>query len=80
MCTQSRSATPWTAAHTRLLCLWDFPGKSTEVDCHFLLQEIFLMQELNLSHLHLLHRQACSLPLELPGGNKYSQLFQGVLL
>ena len=22
----------------RLLCPWDFPGKNTRVDCHFLLQ------------------------------------------
>ena len=28
--------TPWTAA-TRLLCPWDFPGKSTGVGCHCLL-------------------------------------------
>ena len=26
---------------TRLLCPWDFPGKSTGVGCHSLLQEIF---------------------------------------
>ena len=26
---------------TRLLYPWDFPGKNTEVSCHFLLQEIF---------------------------------------
>ena len=26
---------------TGLLCSWNFPGKNTEVDCHFLLQEIF---------------------------------------
>ena len=26
---------------TRLLCPWDFPGKSTGVGCHFLLQGIF---------------------------------------
>ena len=25
----------------RLLCPWDFPGKSTGVGCHVLLQEIF---------------------------------------
>ena len=31
--------------------LWDFPGKNTEVGCHFLLQEIFLIQELNQGHL-----------------------------
>ena len=26
---------------TRLLCPWDFPGKDTGMDCHFLLQRIF---------------------------------------
>ena len=26
---------------TRLPCSWDFPGKSTGVGCHFLLQRIF---------------------------------------
>ena len=26
---------------TRLLCPWDFPGNSTGVDCHFLLQQMF---------------------------------------
>ena len=31
-----------------LLCPWDFPGKNTGVGCHFLLQGIFLTQELNL--------------------------------
>ena len=35
-----------------LLCSWDFPGKNTEVSCHFLLQEIFPTQ---ISHLGLLH-------------------------
>ena len=34
---------------TRLLCPWNFPGKNTQVGCHFLLQGIFLTQELNLS-------------------------------
>ena len=32
---------------TRLLCPWDFPGNSTGVDCHFLLQRIFPNQGLN---------------------------------
>ena len=32
---------------TRLLHPWDFPGKSTGVGCHFLLQGIFLTQGLN---------------------------------
>ena len=26
---------------SRLLCLWNFPGKITGVECHFLLQGIF---------------------------------------
>ena len=30
-----------------LLCPRDFPGKDTGVGCHFLLQEIFLIQGLN---------------------------------
>ena len=29
---------------TRFLCPWDFPGNSTGVDCHFLLQGIFPTQ------------------------------------
>ena len=39
-------ATPWTIA-TRLLCLWDFPGKNIRVGCHFLLQGIFPTQGSN---------------------------------
>jgi len=48
---------------TRLLRPWDFPGKSTEVGCHTLLQGIFPMQGLNPYLLCLLHWQAGSLPL-----------------
>ena len=33
-------------------CVWDFLGKSTGVGCHFLLQETFLTQGLNLGLLH----------------------------
>ena len=32
---------------TRLFGPWDFPGSGTGVDCHFLLQGIFLTQGLN---------------------------------
>ena len=39
---------------------WDFSGKNTRVDCHFLLQGIFLTQGSNQS---LLHWQVNSLPL-----------------
>ena len=54
--------TPWTVDH-QLSLLWNFPGKNTGVGCHFLLQEIFLIQGLNLYLLHLLHGQVDSLPL-----------------
>ena len=36
----------------RLLCPWDFPGKSTGVGCCFLLQGIFLSQGSNPGFLH----------------------------
>ena len=39
--------TPWTVVYTRLLRPWHFPGKSTGVGCHFLLQEIFPTQGMN---------------------------------
>ena len=38
--------------YARLLCPWDFPGKHTGGDCHFLLQGIFPTQELNPGLLH----------------------------
>ena len=37
---------------TRLLCPWDFLGKSTGVGCHFLLQRIFPTQGSNPGLLH----------------------------
>ena len=52
---------------TRLLRPWDFPGKNTGVGCHFLLQEIFPTQGLNLHLLSLLHGQADSFTTEPPG-------------
>ena len=48
----------WT--ELRLLCPRDFPGKNTEVDCHFLLQGIFLTQGCDL---HFLRWQADYLSL-----------------
>ena len=44
-------ATPWTVAY-QASCPWDFPGKSTRVGCHFLLQRIFPTQGLNPGLLH----------------------------
>ena len=49
----------------RLLCLRDFSGKNTGVDCHFLLLGIFPTQGLNPPLLGLLHWQVDSLPLSL---------------
>ena len=37
----SDSLQPHGPQPARLLCPWDFPGKNTGVDCHFLLQRIF---------------------------------------
>ena len=51
------SATAWT------LCPWDFPGKSTAVGCHFLLQGIFPTQGLNPGLPHSGH----ALPSKPPG-------------
>ena len=51
----------------RLLCPWDSPRKDTGVGCHDLLQGIFPTQGLNLHLLCLLHWQAGSLLLALPG-------------
>ena len=48
----------------RLLCPCGFPGKNTGAGCHFLLQGIFLTQQLNP---HLLHWQVGSQPLAPPG-------------
>ena len=59
--------TPWTVAPPTLLCPWDSLGENTGVDCHALLQGIFLIQGSNPHHLHLLHWQADSLPLVPPG-------------
>ena len=48
----SDSLRPHELEPTRLLSLWNFPGKSIGVGCYFLLQEIFLTQGLNLGLLH----------------------------
>ena len=48
-----------------------FPGKNTEVGCHFLLQGIFPTQGLNLHLLNLLHWKVDSLPLSHLGRPYY---------
>ena len=42
----------WLHGPARPLCLWDFPGKNTGMDCHFLPQGIFLSQGSNPSLLN----------------------------
>ena len=59
----SDSLSPYGLSPTRLLCPWASPGKNTGVGCHALLQGIFPAQGLTQGLLHLLHRQAGSLPL-----------------
>ena len=54
---------PYGLKPTSLLCPWNFPGKTTEVGCHFLFQGIFPTQGSNPCRLSLLH----SLPLETLG-------------
>ena len=56
----SDSVKPHVLQPARLLCPWDFPGKSTGVGFHFLLERIFSTQE---SNSHLLHWEAGSLAL-----------------
>ena len=65
----SDSATSWTIAHQASLSMGfsDFPGKTTGVGCHALLQEIFLTQGSSLRLLSLLHWQASSLQPVPPG-------------
>ena len=53
----------WRPLLARLLFPWNFPGKSTEVGCHVLMQRIFPTQGSNLHLLHLLHWQEYSFPL-----------------
>ena len=61
---KSDSLLPHGLKPARVLCPQDFPGKNTGLDCHFLLQGIFLTQG---SNPHLLHWQVDSFTTELPG-------------
>ena len=51
----------------KILSLWNFSGKNTEMGCHFLLQGIFPTQELNPGLLHLLHWLSGFFSAEPPG-------------
>ena len=61
----------WKLLSWRLLCPWDFPGKSTGVGCHFLLQGIFLTQGSNPG---LLHCRQMLYPLSHQGNPSQAQL------
>ena len=63
----------WTVYPTRLLCLWDSPGKNTGMGCRALLHGIVSTQGLDSCLLCLLHWQADSLPL-VPVGKSLSHL------
>ena len=62
----SSSLRPYGLWPTRLLCLWDSPGKNTWVGRHAHLQGIFWTQGSKSYLLCLLHWQAGSLPLAPP--------------
>ena len=53
-------------AHQALLSM-GFPGKNTGMNCHFLLQGIFLTQGLNLCSLCLMHCRQILDPLNHQG-------------
>ena len=63
----SDSSWPHGLQPTRLLHPWDFPGKSTGVGCHFLLQGILTQG----SNLRPLHWQEDSLPLNHLGSHTF---------
>ena len=59
----------------RLLCPWVFPGKETEVGCHFILQRIFPTQVSNLGLLHcrrILYQLSCQ-----AGHSQFTHLYNG---
>ena len=65
---ESEVAQSCTTLTARPLRPWDFPGQNTGVVCHFLLQGIFMTQELNLGlphcrqFLYHLSHQMCVCP------------------
>ena len=66
---------------TSILCPWDFPGKSTGVDCHFFLQGIVPTQKSNLGLLHcrqILYQLSCE--GSPPFLNLYNIIYQYVLV
>ena len=74
----SNSANPWTVL-ARLLCPCNFPGKNTGVGCHFLLQGVFLTQELSPRLLYLLYGQVDWHHLPLVPNEKYKEVVHQLL-
>ena len=64
----------WSLSHGQFLCSRDFPGKSTEVGCHFLLQGIFLTQGSKLNLLYLLHSRQILYPLRHQGNPLFAYI------
>ena len=75
----SDSLRPHRLQPTRLLCPWDFPGNSTGVGCHFLLQRIFPTQGSNLGLPHcrqtLYHPSHQGSPINTIGYSKSTELW-----
>ena len=73
----SDSVRPHRPQPTRLLCLWDSPGKNTGVGCHFLLQcmKVKSESEVAQSCLTLCDPMDCSLP-----GSSVHGIFQARVL
>ena len=78
MCSvMSNSLQPHRQQPSRLPCSQNFPSKNIGESCHFLLQVIFLTQELNPC---LLHLQVASLPLSHQVSPKTTMLSLKILL
>ena len=73
----SDSSQPQGLQPTRLLRPWDFPGKSTGVGCHFLLQcmKVKIESEIAQSYPTLSNPMDCSLP-----GSSIDETFQARVL
>ena len=73
----SDSVQPHRRPPTRLLCLWDSPGKNTGVGCHFLLQcmKVKSESEVAQSYLTLSNLMDCSL-----SGSSVRGIFQARVL
>ena len=69
--------TPLDCSAPGSFCPWDFTGKNNGMDCHFLLQRIFLTHGSNPC---LLHWQVDSLPLSHQGATHYLMLNEGRFL